>query len=79
MRGCHYDVPELECVSDAESDSEVTLGAGTFRLAFKGGSLAKRCMRSSFIAFAFNSVKPGFRSPDTVDEKEERSLVACRA
>ena len=79
MRSRHYDVPEFECVSDVESDSEETLGAGILRLAFNGGSLAKRCMRSSFIAFAFSSVNPGLRSPDTVDEKEESSLVAWRA
>ncbi len=70
---------ELGLVPDVGSESEETLGAGMVRWAFSGGSLAKRCIRSSFMAFAFSSVNPGFRSPVTVDEKDERSLVAWRA
>ena len=61
------------------SDSEVTFGGGMVRMAFSGGNLAKRCIRSSFIALAFSSVKPGLRSPTTVDENEDMSLVAWRA
>jgi hypothetical protein len=61
---------------DAGSDSEVTFGGGILRLTFNGGSLAKRCIRSSFMALAFSSVNPGLRSPATFDEKEERSRVA---
>ncbi len=75
----HHDDPEFEFVPNVGSESEEMLGAGMLRLASSGGSFAKRCIRSSFMAFAFNSVKPGFRSPTTVDEKEESSLVAWRA
>jgi hypothetical protein len=54
-------------------------GGGMLRLAFSGGSLAKRCIRSSFMASAFSSVKPGLRSPTTLDENEDMSLLARRA
>ena len=61
------------------SDSEVTFGGGTLRLAFNGGNLVKRCIRSSFMALAFSSVKPGLRVPTTLDENEDMSRVAWRA
>jgi hypothetical protein len=61
------------------SESDVMFGGGMLRLAFRGGSLAKRCIRSSFMALAFSSVKPGLRSPTTLDENEDISLLARRA
>ena len=70
---------EVDPSVGVESDSEVTFGGGMVRMAFSGGNLAKRCIRSSFIALAFSSVKPGLRSPTTVDENEDISRVALRA
>lgn len=61
---------------DIESDSEETFGGGMFRFASSGGSFANRCIRSWFMALAFSSVKPGLRSPLTVEEKDDSSLVA---
>lgn len=55
------------------------LGGGTLRLAFNGGNLTNRSIRSWFIALALISVNPGLRSPTTVDENEESSRVASRA
>lgn len=54
-------------------------GAGTLRLAFNGGSLANRSMRSFNMEPAFISAKPGLWSPLTVEAKEERSRVASCA
>lgn len=54
-------------------------GGGILRLAFRGGSLAKRSMRSWPIALALISVNPGLRSPLTTDENEDRRRVACLA
>ena len=59
--------------------SEEELGAGTLRFAFNGGSLANFSIRSLFIALALISVKPGLWSPTILEEKDERSRVACWA
>ena len=70
---------EVDPSGGTGSDSEVTFGDGMLRLALSGGNLTKRCIRSSFIALAFSSVKPGLRSPTTLDENEDMSRVAWRA
>jgi len=49
------------------------------RLAFSGGSLVNRCIRSCPIALALISVNPGLRSPLTEDENEDMRRVACLA
>lgn len=48
-------------------------------LMFSGGNLANRWIRSSFMALAFISLKPGLRSPTILDENEDMSRVAWRA
>lgn len=72
-------IQEVDPSGGIGSDSEVTFGGGMVRLAFSGGNLVKRSIRSSFIALAFSSVKPGLRSPTTLDENEDMSRVAWRA
>ena len=64
---------------DPESESEDMFGGGMLRLAFNGGSLANRCMRSWPMALALISVNPGLRSPLTEDENEDMRRVACLA
>ncbi|OQW33548.1 MAG: hypothetical protein A4E19_03945 [Nitrospira sp. SG-bin1] len=73
------DPQDVESPVDCESDSEVMFGGGMLRTAFSGGNWAKRCIRSSFIALAFSSVKPGLRSPTTLEENEDMSRMAWRA
>ena len=73
-----YD-PEVGSPFDSESESDDMFGGGTLRLAFKGGSLTNRSIRSWPIAFALSSVKPGLRSPLTEDENEDMRRVACLA
>ena len=69
----------VESVSWPDSHPTVALGRGMLRMASRGGSLAKRSIRSLFIAAAFISVKPGFCVPTTFEEKDDSSLVACLA
>lgn len=61
------------------SEAEEVFGCGTLRLAFSGGNFANFSIRSLFMALAFISVKPGLWSPTTLEEKDERSRVACCA
>ena len=79
LRGGHRYDPAPDPVPPTGSEAEEVFGGGTFRLLFRGGSLANRSMRSLFIAFALISAKPGLWSPTTFDENEESSLVACWA
>jgi len=73
-----YD-PELDLAPVMGFASEDVFGGGTLRLALSGGNLANRSMRSLFIAVALISANPGLWSPTTLDEKEDRSLVASLA
>jgi len=73
-----YD-PELDPAPVTGFESEDVFGSGTLRFAFSGGNLANLSMRSLFIALALISANPGLWSPTTLDEKEDRSRVACWA
>jgi hypothetical protein len=73
-----YD-PELDPSIAIGSATEDVFGGGTLRFALSGGNLANRSMRSLFIAVALISANPGLWSPTTLDEKEDRSLVASLA
>ncbi len=73
-----YD-PEPDPAFTMGSASEDVFGGGTLRFALSGGNLANRSMRSLFIAEALISANPGLWSPITLDEKEDRSLVASLA
>ena len=76
---CYGYEPELDSLVEGESESDDMFGGGMLRLAFNGGSLANRCIRSWPIALALISVNPGFRSPLTEDENEDIRRVACLA
>lgn len=65
--------------ADEDSDSDDIFGGGTLRLAFNGGNLTNRSIRSSFMALALISVNPGFRDPTTLDENADRRRVASFA
>jgi hypothetical protein len=69
---------EVDPSVDIGSDSDVTFGDDMLGLMFSGGNLAKLFIRSSAMALAFSSVKPGLRSPTTLDENEDMSRVAWR-
>jgi hypothetical protein len=76
-----YHVYDSDAVRSAEegSDSDDMFGGGTLRLAFSGGSLTNRSIRSWFMALALLSVNPGLRVPTTFDENAESRRVASRA
>ena len=75
----HTHDPELDPAPMMGSPSEDIFGGGTLRFALSGGNLANLFMRSLFIAVALISANPGLWSPTILDEKADRSLVACWA
>ncbi len=69
---------EVDPSVDRGSDSDVTFGGGMMGLGFSGGNFAKRCIRSSVMALAFSSEKPGLTITDDIGRKR-RHESSCLA